>query len=521
MVTRVLADTSILFTTCSNAGGKLLEDGLSFKPTVIFCDEAGQVGLASLCVPLTTFHDWEGLYLFGDANQLQPMVLSAMVNEFVHNAKMSSLALLRLKGFPRLLLYTQYRMSPAISSFPNHQFYDGNLKNHPKSEFEIANGNRQKLRRLSLRAGVKGYKNEGSEFFLLDVKNGASRIEINGTSLVNYANADRIIVLLGDTIASLIQPEEIKILSYYQGQRKFLRQKISEKNWAQLVKEAIPIHTVNSFQSKESSIIIVDMVSARDHLMFKGMKANRLVREQLENEMDNGSDGYLKLCTITGHMRNGNRLNVAPTRAMNGLVVVCQESLLWRGIQGTENRDKHYNAVANMCGNARVRNCYLGDDQTEDSHPQSLELHAKWKVEDIQTIRQRELYLNLGFIQDLKQATRDLRNQKTDRSIKVPKYRTAKGHTTRPIEESPTVVAAEEHDREQERLAKEEAEMALASHRSAASAEEEEQLRVAKALSESQGNKEFPALPSSSKGNHDGMEKVEERLAVQPNMTTS
>ncbi|KAL9071318.1 MAG: hypothetical protein Q9161_004334 [Pseudevernia consocians] len=449
MVTRVLADTSILFTTCSNAGGKLLEDGLSFKPTVIFCDEAGQVGLASLCVPLTTFHDWEGLYLFGDANQLQPMVLSAMVNEFVHNAKMSPLALLRLKGFPRLLLDTQYRMSPAISSFPNHQFYDGNLKNHPKSDLDNANGTRQKLRQLSLREGVKGYQNKGSEYFLLDVKNGASRIEVNGTSLVNYANADRIVVLLRDMIASLIQPEEIKILSYYQGQRKLLRQKISETDWAQSVKDAIQIHTVDSFQGKESSIIIVDIVSARDPLMFKGMKGNRAAREQLEGELDNGSDGYLRLGAITSHVRNGNRLNVALTRAMNGLVVVCQESLLVRHIQTSKNRGKAHNAVSNMCGNARARNCYLGDDQTEDSHPQSLELHAKWKVEDIKLIRQRELYLNLGFIQDLKQTTRDLKNQKTDRSIKVPKYRTGKGHTTRPIEESPTVVAAEEHDREQ------------------------------------------------------------------------
>ena len=63
--------------------------------------------------------------------------------------------------------------------------------------------------------------------------------------------------------------------------------------------------------------------------------------------------------------------------------------------------------------------------------------------------------------------------------------------------------------------------MALASHRSVANAEEEEHFRVAEALSESHKTTEFPALPSSSKGNHDGMEGVEERLAVQPNMTTS
>ncbi|KAL9073058.1 MAG: hypothetical protein Q9161_003112 [Pseudevernia consocians] len=39
------------------------------------------------------------------------------------------------------------------------------------------------------------------------------------------------------------------------------------------------------------------------------------------------------------------------------------------------------------------------------SHPQSVELHAKWKVEDIKITRQKELYLNPGFIQELKNVT--------------------------------------------------------------------------------------------------------------------
>ena len=78
IICRVLAETSILFTTCNDAGGKLLEDGASFKPIVVFCGEASQVSLASLCVPLTSFADWEGLFLFGDTCQLEPTVLKAI-----------------------------------------------------------------------------------------------------------------------------------------------------------------------------------------------------------------------------------------------------------------------------------------------------------------------------------------------------------------------------------------------------------------------------------------------------------
>ena len=68
---------------------------------------------------------------------------------------------------------------------------------------------------------------------------------------------------------------------------------------------------------------------------------------------------------------------------MSGLVVVCQESA-----RASQNRGKAHNAVANMRGNARVRKCYLADEQTEDSHPQSVELHATWKVKNIKITRQ-------------------------------------------------------------------------------------------------------------------------------------
>ena len=59
MVERILPETDILFTTASNCGGSLLKDSQSFVPTIIFCDEAGQIPIPSLCVPLMTFTRWE------------------------------------------------------------------------------------------------------------------------------------------------------------------------------------------------------------------------------------------------------------------------------------------------------------------------------------------------------------------------------------------------------------------------------------------------------------------------------
>ena len=347
---------------------------------------------------------------------------------------------------------------------------------------------------------------------MINVKHGVSRIEVNGTSLVNHANADRIIALIKEMLDVGVQAPEIKILSYYQGQRRLLRSKIDGTTWSQDVKDAVEVHTVDSFQGKESSVVILDMVAARDNLTLKGkrgMPRAQPARSQQEDEedevdevddsMDNGTDAYVKLGAITGHVRSPNRLCVALTRAMNGLVVVCQEALLVANPNESRKRAKAYYAITNMTEDARHRQCFTTDDETEDSHPRTVEMRAKRKTKDIQVARQEQAAVDLGFIQDLKQMGWHKKDKKLDTSIQVPAYRTAKGHTTRPIGESRAVVAADEHDREQERLAKEQEAMRLATSQSLGSAQEEEQLAMAMALSESQKDEEFPLLPSVSK----------------------
>ena len=84
------------------------------------------------------------------------------------------------------------------------------------------------MRKVSKIYGVKGYKGKGSEYFLLDVRHGASRVEVNGTSLVNHANADSIVKLLFEMEKASISANEVTILTYYQSQRRLLRQKINE-----------------------------------------------------------------------------------------------------------------------------------------------------------------------------------------------------------------------------------------------------------------------------------------------------
>ncbi len=54
-------------------------------------------------------------------------------NEFISRGEMSLFLRLILQGFPYIPLRTQYRMHPALLSFPNGRFYAGELRTAPST----------------------------------------------------------------------------------------------------------------------------------------------------------------------------------------------------------------------------------------------------------------------------------------------------------------------------------------------------------------------------------------------------
>ena len=149
--------------------------------------------MAAFANVLTSFSHWLAVTIFGDPCQLLPFHLSGPANEFRKNAILSVLALLEEKGYPVLRLEYQYRMAPAISQWVSQFFYEGLLKNH-KSVF-VDSPYRQIARQISRELyGCAGPTGTGSEYWMIDVVNGKSRVQNNGTSLQNYANADRLAI---------------------------------------------------------------------------------------------------------------------------------------------------------------------------------------------------------------------------------------------------------------------------------------------------------------------------------------
>lgn len=476
MSERVLKDTTFLFTTASNCGGELLENSDSFVPTIIFCDEAGQISIPSLCVPLTTFRKWEGLFLFGDIQQLEPTLLSGQFNEFIANGRVSPLALLAIKGFETQLLDTQYRMCPANSSFPREQFYDGKgLKD--SDVVKVDNEVRKAIRKITLAKEVLGDNGEGSEYVVTDVPNGVSRAELNGTSLVNHANVDVIIKMIDRFIQDgTIKGKMIKILCYYQGQRRLLRKRINQQLWDQSVKDSIEISTVDAFQGRESTIVIVDLVTAKDYFDSPA----RVEDNTADDLEDLGGEDYIKVGVVTAHVRSPNRLNVALTRGKDATIVVCQASLCSATFR--KNRGKQYNALANMIGNAKDRNYFL-TDFAEDSHEDAVKARKEMDEKKLDGNRERQKTKNLEFIAKARENWNMIRDvAAVDTVTNYQRYRTRGGHTTRPIGNRALIEEADAYDAEQERIQAEEAE-----------AENQRTLNLG--INQSLSSTDFPRLP--------------------------
>ena len=107
------------------------------------------------------------------------------------------------------------------------------------------------------------------------------------------------------------------------------------------MKDAIEISTVDAFQGKDSGVVFVDTVIAKENLSHQPT-----IENDAEDENDNGSGDYIRTGAVTGFVRDPKRLYVALTRGKDETIVVCQGTLLVSTLGGV--RGKQYNALANM-----------------------------------------------------------------------------------------------------------------------------------------------------------------------------
>ena len=287
----------------------------------------------------------------------------------------------------------------------------------------------------------------------------------------------------------------IKILIYYQGQRRLVREKLNEikvDGITQAMKDAVEISTVDSFQGNESRIVILDMLGAKGNLGEEEREVEAEADDE-EGDEDPGTEDYVKSGRVMGHVRSPNRLNVALTRGQDATLVVCQAGLLAQALK--KSRGKHYNATVNMISDAQDRNCFL-TDHTEDSHPLSVQRRAQLAAATLQKNTDNHRRESLKFISEGRRHWDIIRNESSLPTIPpYSGYRVQGGHTTRPIGNPEIVRSADEFD---------EAARAKAASIETAKVEAENRLRL-NIASRASLEESSPSLPTKQPQEAEGM----------------
>ncbi|XP_066277875.1 uncharacterized protein [Branchiostoma lanceolatum] len=263
----ILSKAKIICTTCIGAGSPVLQQ-LTFRRVLV--DEAAQATEPAVLCALS--HGCQQVCLIGDDQQLPPLVQTEDAQEL----KISLFERWRGQKVQVHLLDTQYRMHPAISTFPSERFYEGRIKNGVEA---------------SDRMPPSGF-NWPNQKMPVSFVNVSSRETSRGTSKFNdeevqiVTNVTKQLLEGGD-----IREDDIGIVSPYKAQI----EKIKEG-----LKRNIAVRSVDGFQGQE-----------RDVIIFSAVRANE--------------GGYV------GFLSDPRRMNVLLTRARRGLIVVGAGETLEKG----------------------------------------------------------------------------------------------------------------------------------------------------------------------------------------------
>jgi hypothetical protein len=299
--------------TCVGLGRNSL--GLTSTPfDLVIVDEAARCTSSELLVPLQAAR-WA--VLVGDHAQLEPHHEAEIIKRVAAMTGLDKREV-RRSDFERVFtteygrhagtsLKTQYRMLPPIGRLVSEVFYR-DLKLEPgRSDLEIDPSclppefDRALLWIDTDRLGDRGYERTPTE----------------SSSRINQAEAYAILALLEKWFAhgkfmewlttQTKHDAGIGVICMYAAQRDLVRRVLTRSAFGHLVGHQIRIGTVDSYQGKQNPITIVSLV--RNNVDGQDEDDRKTIRE--------------------GFLSTPNRINVAISRAMDGLVIVGARSR-WR-----------------------------------------------------------------------------------------------------------------------------------------------------------------------------------------------
>lgn len=306
---RYVSQAQIIFTTNIAAGGRNLK-GLKELPVVIM-DESTQSSEAATLVPLSL----PGIKTFvfvGDEKQLStfsnvPQLEMSLFERVLLNGRYTN---------PHML-DTQYRMHPQISEFPIKTFYNGELKDGVTSD-------------------QRSRKDINYPLYFYDFNRGpesrVSRYQ-NGMSSFTYTNgyeAREILKILYKLILDKkVSRSEISIITPYSAQRDLISE-ILEKDPVvnpdslEIIRDVDEIDLFNSRGNNNTAaktINIINGIYIATIDSFQGHENNFIIFSCVRSNNENK----------VGFVSDRRRMNVALTRARNGLIIVGNARVLSLG----------------------------------------------------------------------------------------------------------------------------------------------------------------------------------------------
>ncbi|KAJ1919672.1 ATP-dependent RNA helicase [Mycoemilia scoparia] len=281
----ILKHADVVLCTCAGAGDPRLSR-LKFRSVLI--DESTQSSEPECLIPLVT--GVKRIVFVGDHQQLGPVISNNKVAQA--GLIMSLFERLILLGLRPHRLEVQYRMHPCLSEFPSNYFYEGSLQNGVSAPERL---------RPEVDFPWPSPQNPMMMYSCL----GSEEVAANGSSFLNRVEAANCEKVVSRLLKAGIKPEQIGIITPYEGQRSWMVQQLSSAGCMSAdVCTRIEILSVDAFQGREKDYIILSCVRSNDR---QGI----------------------------GFLNNPRRLNVALTRAKYGLVIlgnpkVLSRNQLWR-----------------------------------------------------------------------------------------------------------------------------------------------------------------------------------------------
>ncbi|KAJ7332205.1 hypothetical protein JRQ81_014385 [Phrynocephalus forsythii] len=289
----------VILCTCSASCGSALTETLNVKQVLV--DECAMSTEPETLIPLAYYGKMEKVVLLGDHKQLRPVVH----NDLCKALGMETSLFERYKD-QAVMLDTQYRMHQDICRFPSEAFYNRRLKTCPD---------------LVRRPSVFGHRDrpccaiifghvEGRERSLM-----VSTEEGNENSRANLEEAEEVVRIAKQlTLDKTTQPEQIAILTPYNAQVVEIKKLLS-----QVGVQNVTVCTIMKSQGSEWKYVILSTVRSCSRSEIDQKPTLSWQKKQL------------------GFVSDANQINVAITRAQEGLCIIGNRYLLecnplWRGL---------------------------------------------------------------------------------------------------------------------------------------------------------------------------------------------